>query len=256
MRVLRALLASLLLVGTLPFTSHAADGDDGTSIDLRPLTDAIHSHIQAMPGLASQADWATAAITDTVEDAAQDAIAAANERYRSQLVRATAIEYLNVAKRELRGVKARQAAQQQLTVTADYLCLHLEVEKKLKADAARLQQEIKYYRGIIGDRRGFFTKGWHRIGPTGRRIVRAFVQEALPIVFSGGSLAGGVARGIGLRAGRQEIKNAIEGRIFANPKLVVILKIHPDADYGRMVACLDELRLANATKVSLKTADR
>jgi len=53
-----------------------------------------------------------------------------------------------------------------------------------------------------------------------------------------------------------QIKNAIEARLMANPKLVVLLKIHPDADYGRMVACLDELRLANATKVSLKTAER
>jgi biopolymer transport protein ExbD len=53
-----------------------------------------------------------------------------------------------------------------------------------------------------------------------------------------------------------QIKNLIEARLLANPKLVVILKIHPDADYGRMVAALDELRLANATKVSLKTADR
>lgn len=50
------------------------------------------------------------------------------------------------------------------------------------------------------------------------------------------------------------IKQAIEDRILANPKLVVVLKIHPDADYGKMVACLDELRLANANKVSLKTA--
>lgn len=53
-----------------------------------------------------------------------------------------------------------------------------------------------------------------------------------------------------------QIKKAIEDRILANPKLVVLLKVHPDADYGRMVACLDELRLARATKVSLKTADR
>ena len=52
------------------------------------------------------------------------------------------------------------------------------------------------------------------------------------------------------------VKNAIEDRLFANPKLVVLLKVHPDADYGRMVAVLDELRLANANKVSLKTADR
>jgi biopolymer transport protein ExbD len=53
-----------------------------------------------------------------------------------------------------------------------------------------------------------------------------------------------------------QIQKAIEDRILANPKLVVLLKIHPEADYGRMIACLDELRLANANKVSLKTADK
>ena len=50
------------------------------------------------------------------------------------------------------------------------------------------------------------------------------------------------------------IKQSISDKILSNPKLVVVLKIHPDADYGKMVACLDELRLANANKVSLKTA--
>lgn len=53
-----------------------------------------------------------------------------------------------------------------------------------------------------------------------------------------------------------QIKVAIEDRILSNAKLVVLLKVHPDADYGMMVACLDELRLANATKVSLKTAKK
>ena len=52
------------------------------------------------------------------------------------------------------------------------------------------------------------------------------------------------------------IKGAIEDRIMANPKLVVLLKIHPEADYGMMIACLDELRLANANKVSLKTSTK
>lgn len=51
------------------------------------------------------------------------------------------------------------------------------------------------------------------------------------------------------------LKRRIEDRILGNPKLVVLLKVHPQADYGKMVACLDELRLANATKVSLKTAE-
>ena len=52
------------------------------------------------------------------------------------------------------------------------------------------------------------------------------------------------------------IKQAIEDKLLAKPKLVVVLKIHPEADYGKMVACLDELRLAKANKVSLKTAKK
>ncbi len=52
------------------------------------------------------------------------------------------------------------------------------------------------------------------------------------------------------------LKIAIEDRLLSNPKLVVMLKIHPDADYGMMVACLDELKQANANKVSLKTATK
>jgi len=51
------------------------------------------------------------------------------------------------------------------------------------------------------------------------------------------------------------IKAEIQDRLDINEELVVILEIHPDADYGKMIACLDELRLANARKVSLKTTD-
>jgi biopolymer transport protein ExbD len=50
------------------------------------------------------------------------------------------------------------------------------------------------------------------------------------------------------------IKRAIEDRLQAQEKLVVVLETHPDADYGKMVACLDELKLANARRVSLKTS--
>jgi biopolymer transport protein ExbD len=49
------------------------------------------------------------------------------------------------------------------------------------------------------------------------------------------------------------IQKAIEDRILANPKLVVVLETHPEADYGIMVACLDEIKLANARKLTLKT---
>lgn len=50
------------------------------------------------------------------------------------------------------------------------------------------------------------------------------------------------------------IKAAVELRLQAQPKLVVVLETHPDANYGMMVACLDELKLSDARRVSLKTS--
>ena len=52
------------------------------------------------------------------------------------------------------------------------------------------------------------------------------------------------------------IKQVIQDKLLANEKLVVVLETHPDANYGMMVACLDELNLARARKISLKTTDR
>ncbi len=49
------------------------------------------------------------------------------------------------------------------------------------------------------------------------------------------------------------LQQAIKDRIVSDPKTVVILETHPDADYGMMIACLDEVKLADARKVSLKT---
>lgn len=53
-----------------------------------------------------------------------------------------------------------------------------------------------------------------------------------------------------------QVKSLIEARILANDKTVVVLETHPDAHYGKMVAVLDELKLANARKLTLKTAKR
>jgi len=53
-----------------------------------------------------------------------------------------------------------------------------------------------------------------------------------------------------------QVKNLIEARILANDKTVVVLETHPDAHYGKMVAVLDELKLANARKLTLKTGKR
>lgn len=52
-----------------------------------------------------------------------------------------------------------------------------------------------------------------------------------------------------------QIKNELERRLLANSKLVVILSTHPRAKYGTMVAVLDEIRLADARRVSIKTLD-
>jgi biopolymer transport protein ExbD len=51
------------------------------------------------------------------------------------------------------------------------------------------------------------------------------------------------------------VSRELELRLKANPKLVVILKTHPDADYGMMVAVLDEIRKANCKKMALKVLE-
>lgn len=51
----------------------------------------------------------------------------------------------------------------------------------------------------------------------------------------------------------QDLKARVEERIMANDQTVVILETHPNADYGMMIACLDEVKLSGARKFSLKT---
>ncbi|MDP6460891.1 MAG: biopolymer transporter ExbD [Gemmatimonadota bacterium] len=48
------------------------------------------------------------------------------------------------------------------------------------------------------------------------------------------------------------IEAEVRRRIGENEKLVIQLEIHPDAFYGTMVDILDELRLADAAKISIK----
>jgi biopolymer transport protein ExbD len=51
------------------------------------------------------------------------------------------------------------------------------------------------------------------------------------------------------------IKNELERRLLANPKLVVIVENHPMSDYGVFAAVLDEVRLAKCRKVAIKMMD-
>ena len=51
------------------------------------------------------------------------------------------------------------------------------------------------------------------------------------------------------------IENEVRRRAAENPKLIIQLKVHPDAFYGTMVDVLDELHLAEAKKISIKGMD-
>jgi len=49
------------------------------------------------------------------------------------------------------------------------------------------------------------------------------------------------------------IKPLIEEKLMLNDKLVIVIETHPDSNYGIMVDVLDELRLAKASRISLRT---
>ena len=45
----------------------------------------------------------------------------------------------------------------------------------------------------------------------------------------------------------------VEERLAQNEKLIIVIATHPDAEYGLMIDILDELKLAHARRISLKT---
>jgi len=48
------------------------------------------------------------------------------------------------------------------------------------------------------------------------------------------------------------LRGFIERKLNENEKLIVVIETHPDSEYGLMIDILDELRLANARRISLK----
>ncbi|HUV37274.1 MAG TPA: biopolymer transporter ExbD [Patescibacteria group bacterium] len=50
----------------------------------------------------------------------------------------------------------------------------------------------------------------------------------------------------------KDIQSIVEQKLIEKPKLVVVIETDPNADYGIMVDILDELRLAKATRISLR----
>ena len=50
-----------------------------------------------------------------------------------------------------------------------------------------------------------------------------------------------------------QVRPIIERKVAENKKLIIVIETHPDSEYGLMIDILDELRLANARRISLKT---
>ncbi len=67
--------------------------------------------------------------------------------------------------------------------------------------------------------------------------------------FANGSI---VVRGTG-PINLVDLKQFVENKLVQNSKAVIVIETHPDADYGIMIDILDELRLAKADRISLRT---
>jgi biopolymer transport protein ExbD len=57
----------------------------------------------------------------------------------------------------------------------------------------------------------------------------------------------------GSNVGLQGVRPLVERRLAENDKLIVVIVSHPDSEYGLMVDLLDEIKLANCRRISLKT---
>ncbi len=95
------------------------------------------------------------------------------------------------------------------------------------------------------------------------------VEEGIPLVLPGRAAtasrveAGDVLEIRALASGRVEaqgqpiavssVRVLVAQRLAANPNLVVLLTTQRDAEYGLMVDVLDEIKLANCRRISLKT---
>jgi len=52
-----------------------------------------------------------------------------------------------------------------------------------------------------------------------------------------------------------DIEDFVEAKLDVNPEIVVVIETHPQAEYRLMMDILDELRQADAQKISLRTME-
>ena len=67
------------------------------------------------------------------------------------------------------------------------------------------------------------------------------------------ALAGGRLEAQGRPVALSSVRALIVQRLAANPELVVLLTTQRNAEYGLMVDVLDEIKLANCRRISLRT---
>lgn len=80
--------------------------------------------------------------------------------------------------------------------------------------------------------------------------VKLKTEDVLKIrAFSNGAIE---AKGKGPIA-LSDIEPFVRAKLKVNPELVIVIETHPDAQYNIMIDILDELRNADANKISLRT---
>lgn len=178
---------------------------------LAPMLAVLFAVLLATPAIAGSATDAYGDALDAMHGSravSNDADVNVDAAAEMQALLAYATQQLNLAKAELRQLEAAyRLAIHELEGDA-HECERERLTAIYAAERARLKSRIREYRSIRGDRRGFFTRAWHSIGPAGRRVARSLGDGALDIVTSGGSLGGGVARQLLLRVGRNELEGA------------------------------------------------
>jgi biopolymer transport protein ExbD len=97
------------------------------------------------------------------------------------------------------------------------------------------------------------------------------VEEGIPLALSGRTqattrvdvrdvleiraLADGSVETDGKKITVSEVRPLVEQRLANNSDLIVLLATHRNAEYGLMIDLLDEVKLANCRRISLKTVE-
>ena len=61
---------------------------------------------------------------------------------------------------------------------------------------------------------------------------------------------------LGRRHANRDLAAVWRESVAENPRLIAVVRSHPDAPYGSMIAVLDQLQLAKAKRISLQLWER